>query len=74
MEHSATNAIGRIATSARTRLQKLALWPNREINPESRLRLFERNRTSRIPDAAHSLARRRTRNDQDWVCDVVQEA
>jgi len=43
-----------------------------EINPESRLRLFEELIIPHL-DAAHNLARWLTRNEQD-ACDVVQEA
>jgi RNA polymerase sigma-70 factor (ECF subfamily) len=45
---------------------------NSEINPESRLRLFEELILPHL-DAAHNLARWLTRNEQD-ACDVVQEA
>jgi len=43
-----------------------------EINPDSRLRLFEELIIPHL-DAAHNLARWLTRNEQD-ACDVVQEA
>ena len=43
-----------------------------EINPESRLRLFEELIIPHL-DAAHNLARWLTRNEHD-ACDVVQEA
>jgi RNA polymerase sigma-70 factor (ECF subfamily) len=70
-EHSATNAIGR-SHAGQDAASKVRVMTNGEINPESRLRLFEELILPHLA-AAHNLARWLTRNEQD-ACDVVQEA
>src|SRR5258708_35343854 len=71
-EHSATNGTRRSYNSDDTPRSRLPVMTDSEINPDSRLRLFEELILPHL-DAAHNLARWLTRNEQD-ACDVVQEA
>lgn len=71
-EHSATSGIRRSYNRDDAPRSRLPVMTDSEINPDSRLRLFEELIIPHL-DAAHNLARWLTRNEQD-ACDVVQEA
>jgi len=71
-EHSATNGILHSNDGGAAPASRLPVMSNSEMDPESRLRLFEELIIPHL-DAAHNLARWLTRNEQD-ACDVVQEA
>ena len=70
--HSASNGIRRSDEGDDASASRFRIMSNSEINPESRLRLFEELILPHL-DAAHNLARWLTRNEQD-ARDVVQEA
>src|SRR4029077_18944245 len=69
-KHSATNGTRRSYNRDDAPRSRLPVVTDSEINPESRLRLFEELIIPHL-DVAHNLARWLTRNEQD-ACDVVQ--